>query len=171
MEQQAIVELADVGYRVGIRRILEGICWKIEAGQHWAVVGANGAGKTTILRMVCGDLWPNADGRVLRDGRALCDLREVRKRFGWVSSSLLVRMPQDERTLDTVVSGKFGQIGLTPYEGLEPTQADLERAREYLAEIGCEHLAEQRFGTLSQGEAEGPAVSGPDGRAGAADSR
>ncbi len=90
---------------------------------------------------------------------ALIDIRYLRESIGWVSASLAERVPGYETVLRTVVSGKAGQIGLWEYKGLELSQADFERARKYLDEMGAGHLQNQRFGTLSQGERQRVLIS------------
>jgi ABC-type molybdenum transport system ATPase subunit/photorepair protein PhrA len=41
------------------RPILADISWRVEAGEHWALVGENGSGKSTLLSIVSGELWPS----------------------------------------------------------------------------------------------------------------
>lgn len=147
-----ILDIRDVGYKINNRMILDRVSWPIRKGEHWAVLGPNGAGKTTLLKIACGYLWANAGGAVYRNGQALVDLRELRKSIGWVTLSLTAQIPPGENVTRTVVSGKFAQLGLCKYAGQEPQDADFAQAREYLSEMGCDYVANQKFGTLSQGE-------------------
>jgi len=140
-----------VGYRQQNIDILADIDWRIEAGQHWAVLGPNGSGKTTLLRIVCGYLWPTS-GRVLRLGRELIDLAELRRRIGWISSGMIADIPAHDTGLETVVTGRFAQIGLKHLPSFGPTEADFADAAAELARLGCDSLAEKPFGVLSQGE-------------------
>ena len=41
-------------------RILDGVSWRIERGQHWVILGANGSGKTSLLKALTGYLMPTA---------------------------------------------------------------------------------------------------------------
>ncbi|MDR2215291.1 MAG: ATP-binding cassette domain-containing protein [Nevskiaceae bacterium] len=52
------IELNDLQLERGGRRILTNICWHLTAGQHWLVAGGNGAGKTQLLKVLAGDVWP-----------------------------------------------------------------------------------------------------------------
>lgn len=149
---QPAISIHRVSYNVGKKVILDAVDWKIEKGEHWAVLGPNGSGKTTLLKMACGYVWPNRGGTVLRKGKELVDLRELRKSMGWVTSSLAQEIPRREPCLRTVVSGKFAQIGLMELSGISPRRADYRRAEKYLAQMGAAHLRGQEFGTLSQGE-------------------
>ena len=147
-----ILDIREVCYKIGNKLILDQISWRISKGEHWAVLGPNGAGKTTLLKIACGYVWANAGGTVYRNGQALVNLRELRKSIGWVTISLAAQIPSGENVTRTVVSGKFAQLGLCEYAGQEPQEVDFAQAREYLSEMRCDHVANQKFGTLSQGE-------------------
>ena len=146
------IELRNVSYLAGGRKILDAINWTVRAGEHWAILGPNGSGKTTLLRIASGYLWPNGGGEVFRRGETLAHLPELRKSIGWVTASLASEIPPQERALNTVVSGKFAQIGYLGGLWGEASRYDYACARRYLKELGCLHLCEQAFGTLSQGE-------------------
>lgn len=150
MQNAPVLDIRDVTWRANGRVILDSITWRIDPGQHWAVLGPNGAGKTTLLNLACGYLWPNGGGTILRSGQDLVDLRELRRSIGWVTASLAMQIPRHERVLHTVLSGALAHVGYIEWE--PPTQSDLAHAREYLDRLGCLHLADRRFGTLSQGE-------------------
>jgi iron complex transport system ATP-binding protein len=146
-----LIACQSVSFRQQGVNILADIDWRIQPGQHWAVLGPNGSGKTTLLRIVCGYLWPTS-GRVLRLGRELMDLGELRKSIGWISSSMIASIPAHDTGLETVVSGRFAQIGLKHLPKMGPSENDFAEAAAELQRLGCESLAEKPFGVLSQGE-------------------
>lgn len=146
-----LISCEEVGYRQQGTDILADINWQIDCRQHWAVLGPNGSGKTTLLRIACGYLWPTS-GRVLRLGEELIDLGELRRSIGWISSAMIADIPRSDTGLETVVSGRFAQFGLKYFRGMEPTEADFADARDELAQLRCESLADKPFGILSQGE-------------------
>jgi iron complex transport system ATP-binding protein len=146
-----IITCQSVGYHQQGADILVGVNWQIDAGQHWAVLGPNGSGKTTLLRIACGYLWPTS-GRVLRLGQELLDLNELRRSIGWISSDLVARIPARDTGLETVVSGRFAQIGLKRLPVGGPTDRDFADAARELEDLNCQSLADKRFGILSQGE-------------------
>ncbi|MBN2315987.1 MAG: ATP-binding cassette domain-containing protein [Sedimentisphaerales bacterium] len=150
--ESPILDIRDVSYKINDRIILDHVFWQINKGEHWVVMGPNGAGKTTLLKIACGYIWANAGGAVYRNGQTLVDLRELRKSIGWATLSLTSQIPHGENVTRTVVSGKFAQLGLCEFAGQEPQKDDFVQAREYLSEMGCAHVANQKFGTLSQGE-------------------
>jgi iron complex transport system ATP-binding protein len=146
-----LITCQHVGYSQQDVDILTDIDWRIERGQHWAVLGANGCGKTTLLRIASGYLWPTS-GRVLRLGKELIDLGELRRSIAWISADLAGRIPPEDTGLETVVTGRLGMIGLKHLPFNEPTEKDFADAAVELARLGCESLAEKPFGVLSQGE-------------------
>ena len=146
-----LIELDDVAFHVDGHPVVAGLHWRLEAGERWAVLGPNGSGKTTLLRIATGYLWPTS-GVVRRLGRQRIDLGVLRRSIGWISAGLLAQIPNDEPARDTVVSGRFAQIGLKNLEWLRPTADDRAQADYRLEQLGCQDLANRPFGVLSQGE-------------------
>jgi len=153
------LDLREVTYALNGKRILAAVSWTVNEGDHWAILGPNGAGKTTLLKLACGYLWPNAGGEIYRKGEKLVNLSELRRSIGWVTSTLVSEIPLRETVLNTVVSGKYAQIGLREYPGQSPRKGDFKKAKNHLKELGCEDLARRSFGTLSQGEQQKVLIS------------
>jgi len=129
--------------------ILDGVSWRVEHGQHWAILGANGSGKTSLLSALTAYLTPTAGTiEVLGERYGETDWRDLRKRVGLVSSSVRQMMAEEEPGLETVVSGKYAMID---YWG-EPTSADRKRAVQILKSVECSHLTARPWRVLSQGE-------------------
>jgi iron complex transport system ATP-binding protein len=129
--------------------ILNSVDWQVRAGEHWAILGANGSGKTSLLSALSGYLTPSAGAiSVLGRNYGQADWRELRKEIGLVSSSIRQMMADDEPALETLVSGKYAMIDFWG----RPRRQDSLQARAILRQIECEHLAQRRWGVLSQGE-------------------
>jgi len=146
-----IIECQQVSYHQSGLDILKDVDWQLDSGQHWAVLGPNGSGKTTLLKIACGYLWPSS-GRVLRLGQELMDLIELRRSIGWISSSMIADIPPTDTALETVVSGRLGQLGLKWFPEFGASDTDFSIAAAELERLGCSDLAEKPFGVLSQGE-------------------
>ena len=118
------------------------------AGERVAIVGSNGAGKSTFLRLLAGEEQP-ASGSVSRLGLGeRAGAFDLRGRIGLVSPELQARHRFDATGEAVVLSGFQGTIGL---EG-EPGAGERDRARAALARLGISHLAARHLLTLSYGE-------------------
>lgn len=143
------IELQNVTVSREGQALLQEISWSVPEGQHCVVLGANGSGKTLLLQVVTGYLPPSSGSvTVLGFQHGHCDVRNLRRVIGWVSSSLQDRLHGHDSALDVVTSGKFASIGLWE----EPTTQDYAQARECLDFVGCEALSARRYRVLSQGE-------------------
>src|SRR5256885_13566681 len=60
------VRLARLSLHRGGRTVLKNISWTIRPGERWVLAGANGAGKTQLLKLVAGIVWPKAAARATR---------------------------------------------------------------------------------------------------------
>ena len=130
-------------------RVLRGVTASISRGRMTAIWGESGSGKTTLLNIAAGYLWPTSgEIEVLGERFGRVDLRELRKRIGWVGSFLSEHMPPAQRPGEVIASGRHASIGIFD----DPTPADLDRARELAAELGCEGVFDREWGVLSQGE-------------------
>lgn len=145
----AVVELSDVGLVCDGTRILDGLSWRVEPGQHWALLGANGSGKSSLTRILSGWTFPSS-GQVeilgCRFGEG--DVGEFRRHVGWVSPVVADALPAGLTARDVVLSGRLGTVG--GYEDPSPDQE--EAAAFFLDLLGLAPLAGRRFGILSQGE-------------------
>lgn len=145
-----VVELSQVSVRRGDRMLLDCVDLAIDESERWVVLGPNGAGKTTLLSIVSARMFPTAgDVRILGEELGGCDLAELKPRIGWASSAILPDLPGGESVSDVVVTGAYAVMGRWREE-YEP--ADLLRAEHLMRQWGIEHLADSRFGTLSEGE-------------------
>jgi len=63
-----VIQLRDLGYSIGERRLLAGVDWVLSPGDRCALVGSNGTGKTTLLRLMLGELSPESGTRALARG-------------------------------------------------------------------------------------------------------
>src|ERR1022692_571707 len=151
------LELRHVNVARGDRVVLHDIDLTIRAGEHVAILGPNGCGKSTlILAMTC-QIYPIfAPGMSVRIfGRERWDLTQLRKHFGVVGAGLMGSDLPGERTavttgLDAVVAGFFSASTLWP--NLQVTTEMREPAREALKRMEALHLADRLVGEMSAGE-------------------
>jgi iron complex transport system ATP-binding protein len=147
---QIVASLTNVTVRRGGSALLRDINWTVRAGERWVVIGANGAGKSTLLQVMSGALRPTR-GAVSLLGEALdeADLDDLLPRVGWASAALADLIPSDEAVLDVVLTASHASLrrGEERYD-----VADVARAHDLLAQVGCRRLVDRRFGSLSEGE-------------------
>lgn len=147
--KNAIIHLRHVTVRKDGVRILQGIDWTTHQGEHWFVMGRNGCGKTTLMELLAGYVWPTrGDVAVLGDAFGRVNLQELRTRVGFVSPWIFRRMPAHTSFEEVVASGFDGSAG-APVKRTTLVRRALARQLRF---FGCTRLATQAFGTLSSGQ-------------------
>ncbi|PRZ42524.1 amino acid/amide ABC transporter ATP-binding protein 2 (HAAT family) [Antricoccus suffuscus] len=147
-----ILSAEDVYGGYGTRRVLHGISIQVDAGQCVAVVGANGVGKSTLLRSIAGQV-PLLSGRVMLDGEDVS---------GQASSKLvrkgLVLCPEGRHLFSGLTVRENLIMGVTP---LKVNAADTEFRIAAAAEMFpvIRERARQAAGTLSGGEQQMVAIA------------
>ena len=145
-----LIDFRNITLRRGGRDLVGPVSWQVELDERWVVLGPNGAGKTSLLRIAAAMEHPSAGvAYVLGERLGRTDTAELRYRVGLSSSALAQRVPDDEQVRDLVVSAGYAVLGRwrESYDEL-----DYHRAVDMLESVGAEHLAERRYGTLSEGE-------------------
>ena len=145
----SILEIKDLRVQRGATEILKSVNWRVARGEHWVILGANGSGKTSLLKALTGYLSPT-EGELALLGRryGACDWRELRFHVGVVTSAFAASIPLAEPALETVISGKYAQLDLWH----RVTRADRVAAGRLLRFIGLGALAAREWVYLSQGE-------------------
>lgn len=129
--------------------ILSNINWDVEFGEHWAIIGLNGSGKTSLLDIINGYIFPSkGEVSVLGKSFGTYDLRELRKSIGLVSSSLQEKLYLNETAEEIVLSGKYATIGLYG----EPNEEDKREAQDLMEQFEITSLKKRKYSNLSQGE-------------------
>ncbi len=151
------LELAHVNVARGERVVLHDVNLSIRTGEHVAILGPNGCGKSTLIFTMTCQIYPIVQQgmQVCIFGRERWDLTQLRRRFGIVAAGLMGTELPGERTavttgLDAVIAGFFSASTLWP--NLHVTGEMRERAVEALKRIEAAHLATQLVGEMSAGE-------------------
>ncbi len=146
------LDLRSVNVARGERVVLHDVNLHIRAGEHVAIMGPNGCGKSSlILTMTC-QIYPivQPEMHVRIFGRERWDLTQLRKHFGVVGSDLPGERTAVTTGLDAVIAGFFSASTLWP--NLHVTEEMRTRAVEALERIEATHLSSQLVGTMSAGE-------------------
>jgi iron complex transport system ATP-binding protein len=156
-EEHQFLELENVNVARGDRIVLHDVNLSIRAGEHVAILGPNGCGKSTLIFTITCQIYPIVQPgmRVRIFGRDRWDLTQLRKHFGVVAAGPFGSELPGERTavttgLDAVIAGFFSASTLWP--NLHVTDDMRERAVEALERIEALHLAQQLVGEMSAGE-------------------
>jgi iron complex transport system ATP-binding protein len=144
-----MIHLSGIHFIRGERHILDDVNVHIESGEHWVLLGRNGSGKTTLLEMMNGYEFPTRGTvDVLGNRYGQCDVREVRKKIGYISQSLFEKLNLNDLVIEIVATGEYAYLRF--YQ--EIPQDVKDRALAMLERVRLSHLAGQPLGSLSQGE-------------------
>jgi iron complex transport system ATP-binding protein len=151
------LELRHVNVARGDRVVLHDINLEIRAGEHVAILGPNGCGKSTLILAISCQLYPivSPGMKVRIFGRERWDLTQLRRHFGVVGAGLMASELPGERTalatgIEAVIAGFFSASTLWP--NLHVTAEMRDRAAEALERMEALHLAAQLVGEMSAGE-------------------
>ena len=145
MTAAPLLETRALTLRAAGRVLVDGLAWRVHAGERWCVIGRNGAGKSLVLRALAGLGVPERSGDVLWQGRPQAD---------WpagAAASLRALMPQQAQdrfalTVERVLA-------------LSEVRASPVRPSELLAALDIAGLAGRRVDQLSGGERQRVALA------------
>jgi iron complex transport system ATP-binding protein len=145
-----VLQLSSVSIVRDGNTILDAVDWAVDSDQRWVILGPNGAGKTTMLQVAAAAIHPTkGNAEILDEELGAVDLFELRPRIGFASTALARRIPVAESVLDVVMTAAYSVTGRwnEEYEDI-----DERRAHRVLKEWKLDHLAQRKFGALSDGE-------------------
>ena len=149
-----LIELENVTVRRDERIALDGVTISIAQGEHIAILGPNGCGKSTLIKLISRDLYPvlKPEPWALRImGRDKWRLFDLRHHLGIVSNDWMQMCTRDYSGYEIALSGFFGSVGIWPHH---PVTAEMERkTREVMELLEISHLAARNTNEMSSGEA------------------
>ena len=146
----SLLKVTDLKVSYGGIDALRGISFDVEEGEIVTLIGANGAGKSTTLRTICGLVRPSA-GRIVYDGRDITSQSTQR-----IVSEGIALVPEGRRVFDNLTVKENLLIGAYLRKDKESIQADVEQVYELFPRL--KERAWQSAGTLSGGEQQMLAV-------------
>ena len=146
------LELCAVNVARGERVVLHDVNLTVKTGEHVAILGPNGCGKSTLIMAMTCQVYPivQAQMRVRIFGRERWDLTELRRHFGVVGAELPGERTAVTTRLDAVTAGFFSASTLWP--NLHVTPEMRARSWEALERMEATRLANQLVGEMSAGE-------------------
>lgn len=131
------------------KTLLKDITWKVNKGEHWAILGLNGSGKTSLLKLITAEYWTSQGSvEVLGNKFGGTDISNMRTKIGIVGSFIAERLSPHMLAEKIVLTGKYKSSILYTEYG----EKELNEARQMLISIGGEHLLGRIYASLSQGE-------------------
>lgn len=135
------VEARALSRRFGSHLALDALELRIEPGEAFGLLGANGAGKTTFLRLATGYLLPSAGSVLVGGVSPAADARAVSRRLGFVAETTRLYPELRVRALLRFVAGARELTG----------SLAAERIEQGLRRFALESVAERPIGHLSKG--------------------
>jgi len=141
------LELSRVSQCYGEQQILTEVSFQVQAGEFFVIIGPNGSGKTSLLKIAGGLLRPAAGRvRVLQQDIQAYSRRCLSRRLAMVPQQPVIN--QDFTVQEAVAMGRTPHLGLLSFEGCK----DMDIIRRSMEETRISHLAQRRMHQLSGGE-------------------
>ncbi|MCO4467429.1 ABC transporter ATP binding protein [Streptococcus infantarius subsp. infantarius] len=143
------LSLTNVSLERQNKKLLNNVTWQVNKGEHWAILGLNGSGKTSLLKLITAEYWTSQGSvEVLGNKFGGTDISNMRTKIGIVGSFIAERLSPHMLAEKIVLTGKYKSSILYTEYG----ENELEEARQMLISIGGEHLLGRIYASLSQGE-------------------
>lgn len=149
----ALLDLRNIRVMRGDNVVLDNFNLAIHAGEHVAILGPNGCGKSTLVKTITRECYP-----VVREGSSMTilghdrwDVFELRSLLGIVSNDLMAACTGDITGREIVLSGFFSSTRIFPHHQIHADQEQLVEA--ILAQLQIPHLAKRKVQEMSSGEA------------------
>jgi molybdate transport system ATP-binding protein len=140
-----LIELSRCSLVLDGHVVLDGIDFALHRGERWALIGPNGSGKTLLLKMLRGDVWPTPTGRERRSSQLDKDRIAY---IGPERQDKYVRYGWNHTVAQVVTTGLFDEdIPLT-----QPSRAQRQRVTRVLQRFGLLGLRRRHMLTLSYGQ-------------------
>jgi iron complex transport system ATP-binding protein len=149
---EAFLSLEHVNVARGENVVLHDVNLSVRKGEHIAILGPNGCGKSTLIKTITCECYPlvRPDTRVSIFGRERWDLTELKKKLGVVSAELPGKPTLRLTGFEAVLTGFFSSSTIWP--NLKVTDEMKARAREVLERIDSVALTDKIVGEMSAGQ-------------------
>jgi iron complex transport system ATP-binding protein len=140
-----MLKLEEIYYNIRGKKILQNIHLQFEPGKIHMILGPNGSGKTSLLKIASGQI-DTYQGRVLYEQKSIreIDLSELAKYRGYLSQQNNIPFPL--KVSELVSMGRY------PHFEFQPSKKDNEIVQEVSEKLAIQHLSQRDYTTLSGGE-------------------
>ena len=142
-----MLEVQNISINYGVCAVVQNVSFDLRNGKIIALLGANGAGKTTILKSLNGGL-SLSEGLILLDGKLISEFsrREIAQKIAVIAQESETKFPVS--VLEFVLAGRFAHGATFGWE----TEQDLYIARGCLARCDLQNYENRLMNQLSGGE-------------------
>ncbi len=141
-----IIELDSVCFSYTHDEVIKGVSLQIHKGDYVGIIGPNGGGKSTLLKLMLGILKPN-DGKVCLFGTDIGSFKDWYK-IGYVPQKNYVEMNFPVTVQEAVAMGRFAKRGLLHF----PTRTDNEKVLQALGQVDMLEFKDRQISDLSGGQ-------------------
>ena len=150
MSDQPVADLHRVSVRYGHKTVLGPIDLRVNSGDRWVILGPNGSGKTSLMRILSLYQYPSTGTvEILGERWGRTDVRELRKRVAMTSAAMREQLRDDLVARDVVMTARHAALETWRHSYTADDQA---KATWCLRQLHAEPLADRAFGSLSSGE-------------------
>jgi iron complex transport system ATP-binding protein len=152
-EMDGLIEFERISVMRGQTAALHNVSLRIGLGEHVAILGPNGCGKSTLIKTITRECYPlleeGSSVRIL--GKERWNVFELRTHLGIVSGDVMAACTREFLGREIVLSGFFSSIGIWPHQDV--TSRMTEDAERAMAMLEVSHLANRFMDEMSTGEA------------------
>ncbi|MGD0384079.1 MAG: ATP-binding cassette domain-containing protein, partial [Thermoguttaceae bacterium] len=147
MTDEPVVSLRDVSFSYGHAPVLEDVSFDVGPLESMCIVGPNGGGKTTLVKLILGLLTPQA-GDIRVFGRTPW---QTRSNIGYMPQHVLHDPQFPVTVMDIVLMGRLGRRGFGGFFGWHDRD-DRQAALESLEQVDMADFTHRPFASLSGGQ-------------------
>lgn len=145
--KQNIIELKNVSFSYQNEEVIKNVSLEVHKGDYLGIVGPNGGGKSTLLKLILGLLTPNK-GQILLFGQELKRFKDWSK-FGYISQQVAHIDSSFPMNVEEIVTmGRYAKLGLFRF----PMRKDRQAVQKALEQVGMWEFRKRLIGDLSGGQ-------------------
>lgn len=150
-----IIDFENINFTFGEDFILENLNLKIKKGENWAILGQNGCGKSTLIKLFASQLHPlqKFPHKKKIFGKERYSIEEIKKHLGIITNDLhnyFEKFGAYLNVYEVVLSGYYSSIGVFKHQDF--SQEQHQRAREVLEFLNLYPLKDKKVFQLSTGQ-------------------
>jgi iron complex transport system ATP-binding protein len=147
MELNPIIKVKDLHFSYSKHQVLDGINFSLHRGEIVSLLGPNGCGKSTLIRLILKLMHTN-NGEIKLNGKSIHNYshKEIAGHIAYIPQ--YHNVPFNYTVLEMVMMGRISKLGFFA----TPSSRDHDIAYESLSKIGISNLANRPFGQLSGGQ-------------------